>query len=88
MESLDRRDRAMRVYERCGMNTCANTVKCGVVEWVMRNTLKWFGHVERMGSEEFVKVYESELEGHNRRGRPLGRWKDRVEEYLGERERY
>ncbi len=38
-----------------------------------------------MGSEEFVKVYESKLEGPNRRGRPLGRWKDRVEEYLGER---
>ncbi len=31
------------------------------------------------------KVYESELEGPNRRGRPLGRWKVRVEEYLGER---
>ncbi len=42
-------------------------------------------HVVRMGSEEFVKVYESELEGPNRRGRPLGRWKDRVEEHLGER---
>ncbi len=31
------------------------------------------------------KVYESELEGPNRGGRPLGRWKDRVDEYLGER---
>ncbi len=50
----------------------------------MRSTLKWFGHIERMGSEEFVKVYESKLEGLNRKGRPLGRWKDRAEEYLGE----
>ncbi len=33
-----------------------------------------------------VCVYESEFKGPNRRGRPLGRWKDRVEEYLGERE--
>ncbi len=32
-----------------------------------------------------MKIYESESEGPNRRGRPLGRWKDRVEEYLGER---
>ncbi len=48
------------VYERCGMIACANGVNCGVVEWVKRHTLKWFGHVERMGSEEFVKVYESE----------------------------
>ncbi len=38
-----------------------------------------------METEELVKVYESELKGPNRRGRPLGRWKDRVEEYLGER---
>ncbi len=68
------------------MSGCANGVNCAVVEWVKRNTLKWFGHVERLGSEEFVKrVYERELEGPNRRGRPFGRRKDRVEEYLGER---
>ncbi len=36
-----------------------------------------------MGSGKFVKVIESEFEGTNRRGRPLGRWKDRVEECLG-----
>ncbi len=40
-----------------------------------------------MWSEEFVKVYESKLKGPNRRGKPLGRWRDRVEEYLGEREK-
>ncbi len=40
---------------------------------------------KKEGRKEFVKVYESKLEGPNRRGRPLGRWKDRVEEYLGER---
>ncbi len=38
-----------------------------------------------MGSEKFVKVYESELKGPNRREKPLGRWKDRVEEYTWER---
>ncbi len=53
--------------------------------WVKRNPLKWFGHVERMVSEEFVKVHKCELKDPNRRGRPLGRWKDKVEEYLGER---
>ena len=32
-----------------------------------------------MKSEEFVKkAYVSELEGSNQRGRPLGRWKDKV----------
>ncbi len=48
-------------------------------------TLKLFSHVERMGREEFVKVCDGEFEGPNRRGRPLGRWKDRMEEYLEER---
>ena len=75
-----------RVYERCGMESRANGVNCGVVEWVKRNTLQWFGHIERMGSGEFVKkVYMSESVGPNRRGRPPGRWRDRVKEYMCER---
>ncbi len=60
---------------------------CGVVEWVKRSTLKWFGHIERMENEEFVKkVYQSIVEGPNRKGRPLGRWEDKVKEYVSERE--
>ncbi len=36
-----------------------------------------------MWSDEFVmKVNESDLKSPKRRGKPLGRWKDRVEEYL------
>ncbi len=51
-----------------------------------RSTLRWFGHIERMKYEEFVKkVYMSELEVANRRGRSLGRWKDEVKEYLNKR---
>ncbi len=61
-------------------------VGCGVVEWVKRSTQRWSGHIERMGNEEFVKrVYLSSGEGTNRRGRPLGRWEDRVKEYVSER---
>ncbi len=57
------------VNERCSMGACASVVKRGVVEWVQRNTLRWFGHVERMNSKEYMmKVYVS-----SRRGRPLGR---------------
>ncbi len=37
-------------------------------------------------NEEFVKnVYQSIVEGPNRRGRPLGRWEDWVKEYVSER---
>ncbi len=71
--------------ERCSMSTCANGMKCRVVEWVNRNTLKWFGHAERMGSGKFAKVCESEAEGLNMKGRPLGRWKNRVKENLSKR---
>ncbi len=57
-----------------------------VVELVTRSTLRWFGHTERMENEEFVKtVCLSSVEGPNRRGRPLGRWGDRVKEYVSER---
>ncbi len=74
------------VYERCGMGSHANGVNCGVVEWVKRNTLRCFGHIERMGHEEFVKkVYMSESVVPNIRGRPLGRWRDKVKEYMCER---
>ncbi len=53
-----------------------------------RNTLRWFGHIEKMGSEEFVKkVYMSENAGPSSRGRPPVRWRDRVKEYMCERER-
>ncbi len=57
-----------------------------MVEWVKRSTLRWFGHIERMGNEDFVtKVYLGSVEGTNRRGRRLGRWEDRVKEYVSER---
>lgn len=71
------------MYERCGMSLCANGVRCEVVEWVKRNRLKWFGHVHRMGSGEFVEVCGNESESPNRRGRSLGKWKDRAE-YVSE----
>ncbi len=73
------------VYERCGMRGHGRGVGCGV-EWVKRSTLRWFGHIERMGNEDFVKkVYLSSAEGTNRKGRPLVRWKGRVKEYVSER---
>ncbi len=40
----------------------------------------------KMKSQEFVmKVYVSETVGPNSRGRLVGRWKDRVKEYMCER---
>ncbi len=51
-----------------------------------RSTLRWFGHIERMGKEEYVKkVYVTGVEGCSRRVQPLVRWEDRVKEYVSER---
>ncbi len=50
------------VYERCVMRGRGSGVGYGVVEWVKRSILRWFGHIERMGYEEFVKkVYQSSI---------------------------
>ncbi len=75
------------VYERCGMRGRGSGIGCGLVEWVKRSILRWFGHIERMENEEFgKKVYLSSVEGPNGRGRPLGRREDRVKEYVSKRE--
>ncbi len=50
------------------------------------STLRWFSLIERMENKEFVQVFLSRFEGPNRRGRPLGRWEDRVKENLSDRE--
>ena len=74
------------VYERFGMESRGEGIKCGVVEWVKRNTLRWFGHVERMKKEDLTKrVYNSEIEGRGVRGRPPVRWLNRIDEYCRER---
>ncbi len=56
------------------MRVRGSGVGCGVVEWVkgwkMRN---------------WLRLYRSSVDGLNRRGRPLGRWKDKVKEYVSEK---
>ncbi len=68
------------VYERFGMCHVGEGKKCGVVEEVKRQTLKWFGHMERMEEGKMTRrVYVSEIEGGNVRGRPPVKWRDRVQ---------
>ncbi len=69
--------------EKCGMRGCGSGVGCGGMGKKVHPEMVW--SIERMGNEEFVKrVYLSNVEGTNRRGRPLGRWEDKVMEYLCE----
>ncbi len=49
-------------------------------------TLKWFGLMERMEEGRVTRrVYVSEKEGGNVRGRPPVKLRDRVQEYVRER---
>merc|ERR1712002_999779 len=71
-------DRALNVEIRvmCGKNV-------GVSERMDQGVLRWFGHVVRMGYERLVKrVYDSEVRGVRRRGRPRKSWMNGVNETL------
>ncbi len=69
------------------MRSSSGRVEYGVVEWVKRSTLRWYGHVMRMNECAFTKrVYESTIEGRGVRGRPAVKWINRVEECWRERE--
>merc|ERR1712002_1280818 len=60
----------------CGKNV-------GVSERMDQGVLRWFGHVERMGNERLVKrVYDSEVRGVRRMGRPRKSWMNGVNETL------
>ncbi len=73
------------VYECYGMCHGGEGKKWGVVE-VKRQTLKWFGHMERMEESKMTRrVSVSEIKGGNARGRPPVKWRDRVQEYVRER---
>ncbi len=76
------------VYRKFGMSSRREGMSCGVVEMVNRNTLRWFGHLERRYERELSKkIYKSKIDGGNVRGRPPIKWEDRVMEYVRERER-
>ncbi len=58
------------VYKHFGMSNVDMGKKCGVVEEVKRQTLKWFGHMERMEEGKMTRrVYMSEMGRGNVRGR-------------------
>ena len=70
------------VYENFGMEEKAEGINCGVVEWVKRNTLRWYGHVRRMPEDRIAKkVFRSEATGVSGRGRLPITWEGRVELY-------
>ena len=50
-------------------------------EHLRQKRLRWFGHIVRRDEEvEIKKVFELKIEGRRKRGRPVKRWIDVVEE--------
>ena len=48
--------------------------------------MKWFGHIARREKEvEIKKVFELKMKGQRKRGRPVKRWIDMVEENMRKR---
>ncbi len=68
------------------MSSRGEGMSCGVVEMVKRSTLRWFGHLERIGKRELTKkIYRSKIDNGNVRGRTPIKWEDRVMEFVRER---
>merc|ERR1712002_955351 len=66
----------VEIREMCGKNV-------SVSERMDQGVLRWFGHVERMGNERlFKRVYDSEVRGVSRIGRPRKSWMNGVNEML------
>ena len=56
-------------------------------EHLRQKRLRWFGHIVRRDEEmEIKKVFELKIEGRRKRGRPVKRWIDVVEEDMRKRE--
>jgi len=51
-----------------------------IVKWIKGQRISWLGHLERMEEDRVPKkIFNQQLEGTRRRGRPRKRWKEQVE---------
>ena len=68
MEAIEMNSLRNMEIRRCGKNVSMSQRIDQDVQW-------WFEHVERMGDERIAKrVYESDVVGVRRRGRPRKCW--------------
>uniref|UniRef100_A0A8D8R0B7 Endonuclease-reverse transcriptase n=1 Tax=Cacopsylla melanoneura TaxID=428564 RepID=A0A8D8R0B7_9HEMI len=55
---------------------------------IERSRLKWYGHMQRMNEERIPKnIFNQQIEGRRRRGRPRMRWRDMIERHTEKRRR-
>jgi hypothetical protein len=51
-----------------------------IVKWIKGQRITWLGHLERMEEDRMPsKIFNQELEGTRRRGRPRKGWKEEKE---------
>jgi len=51
-----------------------------IVKWIKGQRISWLGHLEAMEEDRMPKkIFNQQLEGTRRRGRPRKRWKEQVE---------
>ncbi len=73
------------VYNRLGMSSNGEGMKCGVVEGDKHSTLRWFDHMERVAENVITKrVYMSMVDVVGARGQPSVKCGDKVLEYVRE----
>ena len=54
-----------------------------IVKWITGQRISWLGHLERMEEDRMPKkIFNQELEGTRRRGRPRKGWREKVERVL------
>jgi len=54
-----------------------------IVKWIKGQRISWLGHLERMEEDRMPKkIFNQELEGTRRRGRPRKGWREKVERVL------
>ncbi len=64
------------VNGKSDMSFKSEGMSCGVVEVVKRRTLRWSGHLERMGDELTKRIYKHGVDVVGVRGRSLIKWED------------
>ncbi len=60
------------VNGRFGMSSKGEGMSCGVVGKC--STLRWFGHLERMGESEMTRIYKSGVDAGNVRRQSTVKW--------------
>ena len=59
------------------------SIRENIVKWIKVKRISWLGHLERMEEDRMPKkIFNQEMEGTRRKGRPRKGWREKVERDL------